>query len=220
VIILKIVTTPMTAKILELAGVKDFKISKNPDEEDGDLAILISEHTTKMNSFVIKLNTFRQIRKSIIDVFYRLYQDLDNLHGLDINENIENYFKDSKIANKWLNKSKTRDLHVNNANINVMVYTNFLRDIVGDMGYNIINREPSDNISPYKSLKEDLVRLNNEKNLNFKFIIIPDIYDIDQSILNQNITDKIIQIPSHWNVSNDPLKRAEARYKLLEELVK
>ena len=40
---MKIVTTPMCEEIVKLAGIKDYVVNKFPDEEDGDLAILLSE---------------------------------------------------------------------------------------------------------------------------------------------------------------------------------
>ena len=58
-----IVTTPMCKKILELAGIKDFKVNVNVDNEKADLAILLSENKTKLPSLAIKLNTFSQIKE-------------------------------------------------------------------------------------------------------------------------------------------------------------
>ena len=62
---MRIITTPMCEEIVKLAGVSDYIVNKHPDEEDGDLAILLSESKVKMNSLAIKLNTPSQIFDSI-----------------------------------------------------------------------------------------------------------------------------------------------------------
>ena len=60
-----VVTTPMCKQIVEWAGLKEFKVNKFPDEEEGDFAILLSESKVKMDSLAIKINTFGQIKESI-----------------------------------------------------------------------------------------------------------------------------------------------------------
>lgn len=40
---MKIVTTPMCEEIVKLVGISDYAVNKHPTEEDGDLAILLSE---------------------------------------------------------------------------------------------------------------------------------------------------------------------------------
>ena len=40
---MKIVTTPMCEEIVKLAGIKDYIVDKNPDNQEGDLAIVLSE---------------------------------------------------------------------------------------------------------------------------------------------------------------------------------
>ena len=62
---MKIVTTPMCEEIVKLAGIEHYEVNKNPDLEDGDLAILLSESKVKMDSIPIKLNTPSQIFESI-----------------------------------------------------------------------------------------------------------------------------------------------------------
>ena len=62
---MKIITTPMCEEIVKLAGVSDYIVNKFPDEEDGDLAILLSESKVEMDSLPIKLNTPSQIFESI-----------------------------------------------------------------------------------------------------------------------------------------------------------
>ena len=62
---MKIVTTPMCEEIVKFAGIEHYTVNKNPDLEEGDLAILLSESKVKMNSMPIKLNTPSQIFESI-----------------------------------------------------------------------------------------------------------------------------------------------------------
>ena len=62
---MRIVTTPMCEEVVKLAGIKDYKVNKNPDLEKGDLAILLSESKIKMDSLPIKLNTPKQLFQSI-----------------------------------------------------------------------------------------------------------------------------------------------------------
>ena len=62
---MKIITTPMCEEIVRLAGVSDYIVNKHPDEEEGDLAILLSESKVKMDSMAIKLNTPKQLFDSI-----------------------------------------------------------------------------------------------------------------------------------------------------------
>ena len=38
-----VVTTPMCKQIVEWAGLKEFKVNKFPDEEEGDFAIFLSD---------------------------------------------------------------------------------------------------------------------------------------------------------------------------------
>ena len=63
--LMKVVTTPMCQEILKLAGVQDFEVTKHPDSADADIAVVLSETDTKMESVKIKLNTFSQIMESV-----------------------------------------------------------------------------------------------------------------------------------------------------------
>ena len=65
---MKIVTTPMCEEVVRLAGIKEYKVNKNPDLEDGDLAILLSESKVEMNSLPVKINTPKQVFESIKQV--------------------------------------------------------------------------------------------------------------------------------------------------------
>ena len=55
---MKIVTTPMCEEILKLAGLKEYQVSLNPDSTDADIAVVLSETNTDMQSIKLKLNTF------------------------------------------------------------------------------------------------------------------------------------------------------------------
>ena len=65
---MKIITTPMCEEIVRLAGITDYTVNKFPDEEDGDLAIVLSESKVEMDSLAIKINTPSQIFESIKEV--------------------------------------------------------------------------------------------------------------------------------------------------------
>ena len=65
-----VVTTPMCRQIVEWAGLKDFKVNKHPDKEDGDFAILLSE---------VSDNTIRSgVSSSEVDVL-KSYQKMKEL---------------------------------------------------------------------------------------------------------------------------------------------
>ncbi|WP_431062194.1 hypothetical protein [Methanobacterium sp.] len=164
---LKIVTTPMCEEIVKLAGISDYKVSKDPDSAHADVAVVLSETQTATKSLKIKLNTFKQIKESIIL--------LSNSFGTKpLNYEIKNT-KDS-------NKDKNRK-------IKVRVYSNFLKDIVEDMGYNIVQENPH-------------------------FVVYPDYMKDEIKIEDYS---KAVEIPSHKNAPLNPIKRAEMKYNILEK---
>ncbi|MDO5860872.1 hypothetical protein [Methanobrevibacter sp.] len=172
---MKIITTPMCEEILKLAGISDYIVNKDPDEEDGDLAILLSESKVKMNSLPIKLNTSSQVFESIKKVSKIAENDLSD-------EEIKSFFKGYDLSCKYLNSDFKRD-------INVKVYSRFLKDIVLDMGFNLVENNPD-------------------------FIVYPDYLknDVQEK-------DNLVEIPSHGFVSKNPFERIEARYSILETLI-
>ncbi|MCC7554258.1 MAG: hypothetical protein KO202_07220 [Methanobacteriaceae archaeon] len=122
----------MCEKILEFARIEKFKVNKNPDKEKGDLAILLSESKVNMKSLPIKLNTFKQIKESIIKVSEYSHKEIIN--EKDLKEIFSNY----PIAIKWLYQNEeTTALKEKNSKINLKVYTKFLKDIAEDMNFNI-----------------------------------------------------------------------------------
>lgn len=172
---MKIVTTPMCEEIVKLAGINDYVVNKFPQKTDGDLAILLSESKVEMDALQIKINTATQIFDSIKEVSKILGDELSD-------EMILSYFDDYELCKKYLNSNFKRD-------VNVKVYSEFLRDIVSDVGFNI----DSDN---------------------FDYVIYPD-YLKDRVIESENL----VEIPSHNSISKNPFDKAEVRYSILENLI-
>lgn len=172
---MKIVTTPMCEEIVRLAGVTDYIVNKNPDEEEGDLAILLSESKVKMKSLAIKINTPSQVFDSIKKVSEIAENDLSD-------EDITAFFDGFDMCKKYMNSDFKRD-------VNVKVYSNFLKDIVSDIGFNIVSE-------------------------NFDYVVYPD-YMKDKVIESENL----VEIPSHNSISKNPFEKIEMRYSLLESLI-
>ena len=114
----------MCEEIVRLAGISDYTVNKFPDDEEGDLAILLSESKTKMNSLAIKINTSSQIFESI--------KEVSKISGNELSdEEVLTFFNDYELSKKYLVSDFKRD-------INVKVYSEFLKDIVRDVGFNIV----------------------------------------------------------------------------------
>ncbi|MGB9936551.1 MAG: hypothetical protein ACPK7O_02425 [Methanobacterium sp.] len=166
---LKVVTTPMCEEILKIAGVKEYIINKDPDSAKADIAITLSETEISTECIKIKLNTFSQIKESIEIVSATLKTNPKNYEILNIKNSIKN----------------------KNRNIKVRVYSNFLKEIVEDMGFNVVDTH-------------------------YDFVVYPD-YMKDKIINEIEDNIKLVEIPSHKNVPLDPLKRAQMRYSILEK---
>ena len=172
---MKIVTTPMCEEIVRLAGISDYALNKFPTENDGDFAILLSESKVEMDSLAIKINTSAQIFESI--------KEVSKIAGNPLaDEEIMDFFEDYELCKKYLNSSFKRD-------VNVKVYSEFLKDIVSDAGFNIVSDD-------------------------FDYVIYPD-YLKDKVIE----TDNLVEMPSHNEISKNPFKKAELRYSILENLI-
>ena len=172
---MKIITTPMCEEIVRLAGITDYIINKFPDEEDGDLAIVLSESKVEMDSLAIKINTPSQIFESI--------KEVSKLTGSELSDDeIIGFFSDYELCRKYLNSHPSHD-------IDVKVYSEFLKDIVNDVGFNIVSD-------------------------NFKHVIYPD-YLRDKV----TEVDNLVEIPSHNDISKNPFEKAELRYAILENLI-
>ncbi len=173
---MKIVTTPMCQEILRLAGVQDFAVMKNTDSAGADVAIVLSETDTNTKSIKLKLNTFSQINDSI-----KMISDIFGTQPVV-----------SSVGNDGVLDSSNE-----NRKIKVKVYSNFLKDIVEDLGFTVVHENDDQNI--------------------YDFLVYPD-------YMKDKITDEIklngfraVEIPSHRNVPLNPIKRAELRYNILEK---
>ena len=172
---MKIVTTPMCEEIVRLAGVRDYTVNKFPKKEDGDLAILLSESKVDMDAIPIKINTPRQVFESI--------KEVSKLAGNNLSdEDILAFYKGYELAEKYLNSNFKRD-------VNVKVYSEFLKDIVLDVGFNI-----------------DLE--------NFDYVVYPDY--LKGNVLE---SENLVEIPSHNSISKNPFEKIELRYAILENLI-
>lgn len=172
---MKIITTPMCEEIVKLAGITDYKVNKFPDEEEGDLAIVLSESKVKMKSLPIKINTSNQIYQSIIEV--------SKLSQVELTDGeILSFFNDYELCKKYLNSDFKHE-------INVKVYSKFLKDIINDMGFNIVSND-------------------------YDYVVYPDYLKN-----NVTESDNLVEIPSHNEVSKNPFKKAELRYGILENLI-
>lgn len=92
------------------------------------------------------------------------------------------FFEDYELCKKYLDSNFKRD-------INVKVYSKFLKDILFDMGFNIVSED-------------------------FDYVIYPD-YLKNEVIESENL----VEIPSHNCISKNPFEKIEIRYSLLENLI-
>ena len=95
---MKIITTPMCEEIVKLAGISDYVVNKFPDEEEGDLAILLSESKVEMNSLAIKINTPSQVFESIKKVSKITQNELSDVDVLT-------FFEDYGLCKKYLSSN-------------------------------------------------------------------------------------------------------------------
>jgi segregation and condensation protein B len=172
---MKIVTTPMCEEIVKLAGISDYVVNKHPNSEDGDFAILLSESKVDMDCLAIKINTPSQIFDSIKKVSALSSAELSD-------EEITSFFRQYNLCFKYLNDDFKRD-------IDVKVYSEFLKDIVLDLGFNIVDK-------------------------NYDYVVFPD-YLKDRVVESDNL----VEIPSHNNISKNPFEKIEVRYAILENLI-
>lgn len=203
-----VVTTPMCRQIVEWAGLDDFKVNKFPDDEDGDFAILLSESKVKMDSLAIKINTFKQIRESIKMVSEILFEKnlieevVDEEEIEAIFENYRNLNQDIKYA--LLSEEEFNELRESNRDKKVKVYSEFIKDIISDIGATVID---------FKYEKDNF---NNPK-MDFDYLVYPDY--LEEEVLKRENLDsdefKSIKILTHNNISKDPILKAESRYSIL-----
>ena len=210
-----VVTTPMCKQIVEWAGLKEFKVNKFPDEEEGDFAILLSESKVEMDSLAIKINTFGQIKESIKTVSKALFER--NLIEKAIgDEGIESIFNDytDDVEYALLDENEFNEIRKSNKDKKVKVYSEFLKDIVLDIGADVIDFTYDKNGNDDKA---------NDLGMDFDYLIYPD-YLEEEVLKRENLKSnefKVIKILSHNNISKDPILKAESRYAtLIEEMCK
>ena len=162
---LKVVTTPMCEEIVKLAGISNYEVNKAPDSVGADIAVVLSETKLSTKSIKIKINTFSQIKESI--------------------EMLSEKFETSPL-NYELNE--TTGSKNQNRKIKVKVHSNFLKEIVKDMGFNVVDKD-------------------------YNFVVYPDY--MKEIVINENV--ETVEIPSHKNVPLSAVKRAEMRYNILEK---
>ena len=207
-----VVTTPMCRQIVEWAGLNDFKVNKFPDEEEGDFAILLSESKVKMDSLAIKINTFGQIKESIKKVSKVLFEM--NLIEKDIgDEEVEAIFNDYKddVVYALLDENEFNEIRKFNNDKKIKVYSEFLKDIILDIGADVIDFTYDKNGNDEDN--------SNDLGMDFDYLVYPD-YLEDEVLKRENLESnefKVIKILSHNNISKDPILKAESRYGALIE---
>ncbi|MDO8869149.1 MAG: hypothetical protein Q7V10_00165 [Methanobacteriaceae archaeon] len=206
---MKIVTTPMCEEILIMAGINEYMINKEPDKEQADFAVVLSETETFMDSLKVKLNTFSQIHESVLKTVEILNPPVSNQNlSSDLSKSI------SKIS-PWADSQQKKILSENNRKIKVKVYSQFLKDIIEDMGFDVVAENPDfvvfpDYLENQIKKDEEISHSNAQQGLskNAENFFKSDNTDIDFV--------KYIKVPSHGDVPINPLERATMRYNLLE----
>ena len=118
---MKIITTPMCEDVLRISGLTEYQVV-NPDEiKDADIAILLSETRSEIPKLSIKLNTFSQVYESVLKIQSRFNTEI-NQEEMEIIKNLIDENNEKKD-----NRKDTK----------VKVYSNFLKDIILDMGFTI-----------------------------------------------------------------------------------
>lgn len=206
---MRIVTTPMCEEILILAGIENYVVNKYPDNEQADFAVVLSETDTNMPSLKVKLNTFSQIKESILKTA-EIYNSTLNPSS---NSQYDNQELDLILSREvseisaWANPKQKKILRKNNIKIKVKVYSQFLKDIIIDMGYLVVDENPDYVVFPdyleEKIVERADIQLNSKNNSK--------LYESD--IINEV---KYLKVPSHGDVPINPLERAAMRYKILE----
>ena len=166
----------MCEEVVRLAGIKEYKVNKNPDLEEGDLAILLSESKVEMDSIAIKLNTPGQLFDSIKEISKLTQKQLTDAEIME-------FFEGYPLCLKYLKDHE-------NPHVKVRVYSNFLKDIIVNMGFTITDKD-------------------------YDYAVYPDYLKdtIDEE------SSKSVEIPSHGFVSRNPFERIEVRYAILEKLI-
>jgi hypothetical protein len=153
---MRIVTTPMCEGILRIAGVRGYRVSRTPEDEDADIAFVLSE-TPVEGAIKLRLNTFPQIREAVDLVFKTIHaMDPESLKYSSTDE------IDFEVCSPWWHDPSR--LRERNSKIKVRVYSNFLREIVEDMGFSVVEGAADFTVCPdYMEL--DCIRVPSHRNL-------------------------------------------------------
>ncbi|RAP53109.1 MAG: hypothetical protein BZ138_01885 [Methanosphaera sp. rholeuAM270] len=167
---MKIITTPMCENLLKMAGLTSYKVVKPDAIEDADIAILLSETESEVPKISVKLNTYSQVYDSIM----KIHEKFDTQINCDDLEEIKRLIQENS------------DKRTYRRMINVKVYSNFLKETIEDMGFNICSED-------------------------YDYVVCPDYLED-----NVPEKDALIIVPSHGNVSAGIMERINERYGLLE----
>lgn len=157
---MRIVTTPMCEDILRIAGLKDYDVVEVSQLVDADIAIVLSETKTQLDTIRIKLNTYEQI----IEAVYKVSDEFNTIADEDEITRIQVLIDDNN--NK---KDKRKDTKIK-------VYSNFLYETVNDMGYTICDDDYDYLVIP-DFMKEDI----DDENI----IIIPSHANVTKNIIER-----------------------------------
>jgi segregation and condensation protein B len=174
---MRIAATPMCKQVLNLAGVLEFDIIKDDKDTKADIIFTLSE--TKIPSasstkyVKLKLNTYKQIEASV-----KLVSEI--LNTKPINQNLN-------LSPKYHHKEDYR-------NLRLKVHTNFIREIIEDLEFQIVEED-------------------------YDYMVYPDYLRTELEEEIKELGKRAIELPSHKNAPKNPIKRVELRYKILENSI-
>jgi hypothetical protein len=115
----------------------------------------------------------------------------------------------------WANSQQKKMLRENNRKIKVKVYSQFLKDIIEDMGFELVDENP--NFVVFPDYLEN--QINNDEEISHNDASKGLSKNEENFTKNDNTLDCInyLKVPSHGDVPINPLERAIMRYNLLEE---
>jgi segregation and condensation protein B len=93
-------------------------------------------------------------------------------------------------------KVNIKSNNLENRKIKVRVYSSFLKEIVDDLGFSVVSEDQ-----------------------NFDYLVFPDY--IKDKLSDEILTmgDNVVEVPTHKKAPENPIQRAEMRYKLLEKKI-
>ena len=109
-----------------------------------------------------------------------------------------------------MDENEFNEIRKSNKDKKVKVYSEFLKDIVLDIGADVIDFTYDKNGNDDKA---------NDLGMAFDYLVFPD-YLEEEVLKRENLKSnefKVIKILSHNNISKDPILKAESRYEILIE---